>query len=47
MEATGDPLPYGIEPNCQAIQAPILHAREQGIVSRTFAADELVTAGSS
>lgn len=41
MEVTGDPLPYGIEPNRAMLDAVIAHAVEQGIVSRRIAVDEL------
>ena len=41
MAVTGDPLPYGIEPNRQAIETLIGHAHDQHIISRPFAAEEL------
>lgn len=42
MEITGgDPLPYGIAPNRAALQELIGSAREQGIISRAFAVEEL------
>ena len=41
MAVTGDPLPYGIEPNRQAIETLIRHAHDQHIISRRFAAEEL------
>ncbi|MCC6473234.1 MAG: ABC transporter substrate-binding protein [Burkholderiales bacterium] len=41
MKVSGDPLPYGIEPNRRVIEELIRHARAQGIVERPFAVDEL------
>jgi 4,5-dihydroxyphthalate decarboxylase len=41
MEITGDPLPYGIEPNRQALEAIVLYSVEQGIIPRPVAVDEL------
>ena len=41
MEVTGDPLPYGIEPNRVALEAVVRHSVEQGILSRPFAIEEL------
>src|SRR5436190_1589784 len=42
MEITGaDPLPYGIEPNRQMIEAVIQYAGEQGIIDRPFTMNEL------
>ena len=41
MEITGDPLPYGIEPNRRMIEAVVQHALEQGIISRPVAVEEL------
>src|SRR6185503_18685267 len=42
MEITGgDPLPYGIEPNRQMLEAVIRHSLEQGIISRPVAVEEL------
>jgi ABC-type nitrate/sulfonate/bicarbonate transport system substrate-binding protein len=41
MEVTGDPLPYGIEPNRRALEAVIQHSVEQGIISRPFTVEEL------
>jgi 4,5-dihydroxyphthalate decarboxylase len=32
MEITGDPLPYGIEPNRAMLEAVVAHAFEQGII---------------
>jgi 4,5-dihydroxyphthalate decarboxylase len=41
MEITGDPLPYGIEPNRQALEAIVRYSVEQGILSRPVAVEEL------
>jgi 4,5-dihydroxyphthalate decarboxylase len=41
MEITGDPLPYGIEPNRQALEAMVQYSVEQGILSRPVAIEEL------
>jgi len=41
MEITGDPLPYGIEPNRRMLEAVIQHAIEQGIIARPVAVEEL------
>jgi 4,5-dihydroxyphthalate decarboxylase len=41
MEVTGDPLPYGIAPNRQTLEAVIQHSLEQGIISRSFPVEEL------
>ena len=41
MEVTGDPLPYGIEPNRVALEAVIRHSVEQGILSRPFVVEDL------
>jgi 4,5-dihydroxyphthalate decarboxylase len=42
MQVTGrDPLPYGIEPNRQAIEEVIGSALEQGIIARRVTAEEL------
>jgi len=46
MEITGsDPLPYGVEPNRPMIEAVMQYAREQGILSRAFAMEELFAPG--
>ena len=45
MEVTGDPLPYGIEPNRKVLEALIQRSVEQGIISRPFSVDELFAAG--
>jgi 4,5-dihydroxyphthalate decarboxylase len=45
MEITGgDPLPYGIAPNRKALQELVASAKEQGIISRAFAVEELFPA---
>ena len=41
MEITGDPLPYGIEPNRKVIENLIQHALKQGIITRSVSVDEL------
>jgi 4,5-dihydroxyphthalate decarboxylase len=42
MEITGrDPLPYGIEPNRQALEELVRSARDQRILDRTIEIDEL------
>jgi 4,5-dihydroxyphthalate decarboxylase len=41
MDITGDPLPYGIEANRQALEAIVQHSVEQGILSRSVAIEEL------
>jgi 4,5-dihydroxyphthalate decarboxylase len=41
MEITGDPLPYGIEPNRKVIENLIAHARAQGIITKPVLVDEL------
>jgi 4,5-dihydroxyphthalate decarboxylase len=41
MDVTGDPLPYGIEPNRKMLEAVIQHAVEQGIIPRHVAVGEL------
>lgn len=45
MEVTGDPLPYGIAPNRQALEAVIRHSVEQGIITRPFTVEELFAPG--
>lgn len=45
MEITGkDPLPYGIEPNRGPLEELIASAKEQGIISRKLAVEELFPA---
>jgi 4,5-dihydroxyphthalate decarboxylase len=41
MEITGDPLPYGIEPNRSTLEAIVQYSVEQGILSRPVAVEEL------
>jgi len=42
LEITGhDPLPYGIEPNRSMLEALVRYAKEQGILSRAYALEEL------
>jgi 4,5-dihydroxyphthalate decarboxylase len=41
MDITGDPLPYGIEPNRKMLDAVITHAVEQGIIPKRVSVDEL------
>jgi len=41
MEVTGDPLPYGIEPNRRVLEAIVQYSVEQGILSRPFQPEEL------
>jgi ABC-type nitrate/sulfonate/bicarbonate transport system substrate-binding protein len=41
MDITGDPLPYGIEPNRKVLDELIGHALKQGIISKPVTADEL------
>jgi 4,5-dihydroxyphthalate decarboxylase len=41
MEVTGDPLPYGIEPNRKVIEELIGHALTQGIITRKVGVDAL------
>jgi 4,5-dihydroxyphthalate decarboxylase len=40
-----DPLPYGVEPNRQMIEAVVLYAREQGILTRALRMEELFAPG--
>ena len=41
MEITGDPLPYGIEPNRRVLEALIQHALTQRIITRPVSVEEL------
>jgi 4,5-dihydroxyphthalate decarboxylase len=41
MEITGEPLPYGIEPNRKVIEELIGHALTQGIITKRVGVDEL------
>ncbi len=45
MEITGDPLPYGIEPNRQVLEALIGHAVTQKIISGPVGVDDLFAPG--
>ena len=45
MEITGDPLPYGIEPNRHVLEAIIGYSVEQGIIDRPFTVDEIFARG--
>ena len=41
MEITGDPLPYGVEPNRKVLDDLIGHALSQGIITRRVSVDQL------
>ena len=41
MDITGDPLPYGVEPNRQMLEAVIRQSLEQGIITRPLTVEEL------
>ena len=45
MEITGDPLPYGIEPNRRMIEELIRHAQTQKIIDRPVSVEELFAPG--
>ncbi len=45
MEITGDPLPYGIEPNRQVLRELIGHAVAQRIIAGPVSADDLFVPG--
>jgi 4,5-dihydroxyphthalate decarboxylase len=45
MAITGDPLPYGVEPNRAVLEELIGHAVTQGIIARPVAVDDLFAAG--
>jgi len=45
LEITGDPLPYGIEPNRKVLEELVQSAREQGIVTRPVTVDSLFAKG--
>ena len=48
LEITGaDPLPYGIAPNRPMLEALVRYAKEQGIISRPFAVEELFAPGTA
>ena len=44
LEMTGDPLPYGLEPNRRMLEAVVQYALEQGIISRRVAVEDLFPA---
>lgn len=44
MEMTGDPLPYGIEPNRHVLESLVRHAKTQGIIPRSIAVEDLFAA---
>jgi 4,5-dihydroxyphthalate decarboxylase len=44
LEMTGDPLPYGVEPNRRVLEAVVRHALTQGIISRAVAVEDLFPA---
>ena len=41
LEITGEPLPYGIAPNRNVIEALIRHALTQGIITEPVTVEEL------
>ena len=41
MDITGDPLPYGVEPNRQMLEAVIRQSLEQGIITEPLSVEEL------
>jgi len=45
MEITGDPLPYGVEPNRRVLEELIRHAVAQKIIDRPIAIEELFASG--
>ena len=45
METTGDPLPYGIEPNRPMLEAVIRHSVTQRILAKPVAVDDLFARG--
>ncbi len=45
MAITGDPLPYGIEPNRRVLEALIGYSVEQGIIPRPFTVGEIFAPG--
>ena len=44
MEVVPDPLPYGVEPNRQMLEAIVQHAQEQGIIRRPIPVEKLFAA---
>jgi 4,5-dihydroxyphthalate decarboxylase len=48
LQITGlDPLPYGIAPNRPMLEALVRYAREQQIISRSCAVEELFAPGTA
>ena len=48
LEVTdGDPLPYGIEPNRPMLETLMGYAREQRILPRSFALEEVFAPGTT
>ncbi len=45
MAITGDPLPYGIEPNRRVLEQLVGHAMTQRIITRPFGVEELFAPG--
>jgi 4,5-dihydroxyphthalate decarboxylase len=45
LDITGDPLPYGIEPNRKALETLVQYAVEQGILPRPVAIEDLFVEG--
>ena len=45
MAITGDPLPYGIEPNRRVLEELVGHAMTQRIITRPFTVEELFAPG--
>jgi 4,5-dihydroxyphthalate decarboxylase len=41
LDITGDPLPYGIEPNRLALESIVQYSVEQGILPRAVAIEDL------
>ena len=41
MDVTGDPLPYGVEPNRQMLEAIVRYCVEQGVLTRVVAIEDL------
>jgi len=41
MDITGDPLPYGIDANRQALEAMVQYCVEQGILARSVPIEDL------
>ena len=44
-EITGDPLPYGIEPNRLVLESIVRYSVEQGILKKPVGVDEIFAAG--